>query len=58
MANLKSILPTGAIRWILGASVILAFLVGLFFAGIAVYGAVIGVPFADAWANFLAVCRK
>lgn len=47
-----------ALRFVISSVIILAFLAALFFAGIAIYGLVIGVDFATAWGNFLAVCRK
>jgi len=48
MAN-KSIVPIRAIRFCLGALVVIAFLCGLFAAGLAIYADTQGITFAQAW---------
>ncbi len=49
-------LPASA-RFVINTIIILAFLVGLFFAGMAVYSAVMELSFAEVWQQFLLACR-
>lgn len=42
-------ISSGAVRFITGTLMILAFLVGLFAAGMAVFASVKGISYAEAW---------
>ncbi len=49
-------LPASA-RFIINTIIILAFIAGLFFAGMAVYSKVVELPFEEVWQQFLTACR-
>lgn len=46
-----------SVNFVANTIIIIAFLVGLFFAGMAVYSAVMELPFAEVWQQFLLACR-